>query len=143
MPPLPAYLSDDAAALEAWQKFAATLVDLKVLRAADGPALAVLAETYADLQRKHLEWTAMGRKSVLVTEWKDAENVTRHRIVANPIVRMYARERALFVQLLGEFGLTPATASKVMAHEGQTDPAFDDFLKGATVIPFSKRPRDR
>ena len=143
LPEMPAYLRDDALAMAAWEAFARTLVALKVLTAAHGPPLAVLAETWADLQRKHDEWALMGRKSVLVTEWKDAENITRHRIIANPLQRLYRAERALFLQICGEFGLTPASASKVMAHEGEADPAFDAFLAGARahVLPFNATKR--
>lgn len=139
-PAMPAFLADDALAVAAWEQFATTLVDLKVLTTAHAFPLALLAETAADLERMHEEWKTMGRKSVLVTSWVDAEGVTRHRIIANPLKRLYRAERLLGLQLAAEFGLTPATASKVLTHEGETDPEFDAFLKGPSkVLPFAKR----
>jgi phage terminase small subunit len=144
-PAMPAYFVDDALAVAAWERYASTLVDLKVLTTAHQLPHALLAETVADLERMHEEWRLMGRKSVLVTEWKDAEGVTRHRIIANPLKRLYRAERLLALQLASEFGLTPATANKVLTHEGETDPEFDAFLKGpkvGAVVPFA-RPRKR
>lgn len=135
---MPTYLADDALAVAAWDRFAATLVDLKVLTTAHALPLALLAETTADLERMHEEWRLMGRKSVLLTEWKDTEGVTRHRVIANPLVRQYRAARVLALQLAAEFGLTPATASKVLTHDGETDPEFDAFLRGPTVIPFAR-----
>jgi phage terminase small subunit len=135
---MPGYLADDALAVAAWDRFATTLVDLKVLTTAHALPLALLAETAADLERMHEEWKTMGRKSVLVTSWIDAEKVTRHRIIANPLKRLYRAEKLLALQLASEFGLTPATASKVLTHDGEGDPAFDAFLQGPSkVLPFA------
>jgi phage terminase small subunit len=138
VPEMPAWLADDALAVAAWQRFAETLVDLRVLTTAHALPLALLAETAADLERLHGEWSIMGRKSVLVTEWKDSEGVTRHRVIPNPIKRLYRAERLLALQLAGEFGLTPASASKVLAHGAEADPDFDAFLAGPTVVPFAR-----
>lgn len=144
VPAMPTYLADDALAVAAWGRFAATLADLKVLTTAHALPLALLAETVADLERMADEWRMMGRKSVLVTEWIDAEKVKRHRVIANPIVRQYRAARVLALQLAAEFGLTPASAGKVLIHDGETDPAFDAFLAGPTVVPFpTQRPRRR
>lgn len=136
VPVMPAYLADDALAVAAWERFAATLTDLKVLTTAHALPLALLAETAADLERMHAEWSAMGRKSVLVTEWRDADHTVRHRIMANPIKRLYRAEKQLALQLAAEFGLTPASASKVITQTGETDPDFAAFLNGPKVVAF-------
>jgi P27 family predicted phage terminase small subunit len=146
VPEMPAYLADDALALAAWQRFAARLVDMRVLTRAHGEILAVLCETWASLERFHEEAAKMGRRAVLVTEWLDAKGAIRHRIIANPLMKLWRAERQLFAQLCGEFGLTPATASKVMT-QGDADAtdALETLLRDAPkVLAFStKRPRAR
>jgi hypothetical protein len=101
----------------------------KVLTTAHALPLALLAETAADLERMHEEWRLMGRRSVIVSEWQDRAGNVRHRVIANPLVGLYRAERLLALQIAAEFGLTPATASKVLAHGGESDPDFEAFLQ--------------
>jgi phage terminase small subunit len=135
---MPAHIADDPYAVEAWTSVAATLETAKVLSPAHGPTLAVYAATLGDYRRKREEWAMMGRKSVVVQQWQDIQGKTRTRIVDNPLVKQLRGQADLLLRLAGEFGLTPATASKVMTQDAGVEDPFDAFLAGPTVVPFKR-----
>jgi len=137
-PEMPPHVADDPYAVTAWQAVAATLETAKVLSPAHGPTLAVYAEAQADYRRKREEWALMGRKSVIVQSWVDIQGKNRTRIVDNPLVKQMRGQADLLLRLAGEFGLTPATASKVMTQDAGGEDEFDTFLAGPTVLPFKR-----
>jgi phage terminase small subunit len=138
-PPLPPQLAADDYAVPIWHALSATLEQSKVLSPAHGDMLVVLAEALADYRRKREEWAMMGRKSVIVQSWDDIQGKHRTRIVDNPIVKQLRGQADLVMRLLGEFGLSPATSSKVVTQDAGGEDPFDTFLAGPTVLPFKQR----
>lgn len=139
---MPGHLADDEIAAAAWESFGARLVVARVLTTAHAEPLALLCEAWADYRRKRAEWALMGRKSVIVQSWKDAEGTARTRIIDNPLVKQLRQQSDLVARLAGEFGLTPATASKVTTlDEPDTDPAeaFFNAAPPPNVVAFKRK----
>ena len=138
LPEPPAHLVDDDVALAAFAGFGARLVAGRVLTPAHGELLGMLAEAWADYVRKRQEFAAEGRKSVVVQSWQDGTGVTRERRTENPLVRQMRQQLDQVMRILGEFGLTPATASKVeKLAAGGEDPDEAFFAKRENVLPFA------
>jgi phage terminase small subunit len=135
---MPLHVADDPYAVAAWNDLAPMLEGAKVLSPAHGHMLTVLAEAWADYRRKREEWALMGRKSVIVQSWDDIQGKHRTRIVDNPLVKQLRGQGDLLMRLLGEFGLSPATSSKVVTQDAGDEDPFDTFLAGPTVLPFKR-----
>lgn len=138
-PEMPEHVADDPYAAEKWHELAGKLEASKVLNRGHGETLALFAEGWADYRRKREEWALMGRKSVIVQTWDDIQGKHRTRIVDNPIVKQLRLQGEYLMKLAGEFGLTPATSSKVVTQDAGAEDPFDTFLAGPTVLPFTKR----
>lgn len=136
-PPMPHHIADDDYARAAWDTSAAQLEAAKVLTPAHGPVLEAFAAAQADYRRKREEWALMGRKSLIVQSWVDIQGKARSRIVDNPLVKQMRTQADLILRLAGEFGLTPATASKVITQDPGTEDPFDEFLAGP-VLAFKR-----
>jgi phage terminase small subunit len=84
-------------------------------------------------------WIA-DRRPVVTQSWVDSEGVTRSRTTENPLVRQLRLQRTLCDSLLGAFGLTPATRSKVTTHDGDEADEAETFLQSRpTIVAFRKR----
>jgi P27 family predicted phage terminase small subunit len=134
VPVMPAYLAQDPYAVEEWNSLVADLTALHVLTVPDGRALALAAAAVADHRRIFETWAMTGFKPVVTQAWVDSEGKERARIVENPLVRQLRLQKAICDQLLGAFGLSPATRSRVQHHDGATreDPA-EAFLASRPV----------
>ena len=144
VPDPPAHLADDPEALAAYASFGVRLVAARVLTPAHGELLAMLAEAWADYVRKRVEFAAEGRKSVVVQSWTDGTGIMRERRTENPLVRQMRQQLDQVARIAGEFGLTPATASKVARIEGGTDDPDEAFFASReNVVPFTPRPSRR
>lgn len=139
LPAVPPHLEDDPEALEAYHAFGARLVAARVLTPAHGELLAMLAEAWADYVRKRREFAAEGRKSVVVQSWTDGTGVTRERRTENPLVRQMRQQLDQVARIAGEFGLTPATASKVERIEGGGDDPDEAFFSNRPTLAFSRK----
>lgn len=137
-PAMPIHVADDPYAVAAWNDLTPMLENAKVLSPAHGHMLTVLSEALADYRRKREEWALMGRKSVIVQSWDDIQGKHRTRIVDNPLVKQLRGQSDLLMRLLGEFGLSPATSSKVVTQDAGDEDPFDTFLAGPTVLPFKR-----
>jgi P27 family predicted phage terminase small subunit len=137
VPPMPSYLASDPYAVEEWTSLIAILEPLQVLTVADGRALALAASAHADHRRIVETWALTGYKPIVTQSWIDKEGVARSRIVENPLVRQLRLQKTLCDMLLGAFGLTPATRSKVIAHDGAASDEAEAFLRSRpTLLPF-------
>jgi P27 family predicted phage terminase small subunit len=135
-PAAPARLAADELATAAWESLAQRLETLGVLTTANGEALALLAEALADYDRCRAQLAQMNYQQLVVDEMRDkAGTVIRRRVRENPLLRRTERIALLVNRLLGEFGLTPATAARIDARlvPERRDP-FEAFLG-------SRRPR--
>jgi len=121
LPTPPDWLSERA--MRYWHEIGAVLLSMKVATAADGPAMQLLTETLA-------EW-AEARQAVhlqgLVYETTTMTGDTMRR--PNPEVAQAADAMRRALAMLTQFGLTPASRSKVSAlgdNDGK-DP-FEEML---------------
>jgi Phage terminase, small subunit len=138
-PPMPVSIGSDPYAAEEWAALAKTLLALHVLTPAHGPALAVLAQAQADMRRKLEEWETMGRRSLVREEWFDKQGTLRVKFFDNPLCKQIVRQQGLITRLLGEFGLTAATSSKVQTHAPQADDFAALEALRPEIVPFKKR----
>ena len=117
-PPMPSTLTDTAQAN--WDRFCTVLENMGVLTIADEFALEQLVEAYADWRQAHEVIAA--ESTHYVTESSTGGTMIR----AHPAVAMRSDAGRRFHSLLSEFGLTPASRSKVSVATGgveQDDPA--------------------
>ncbi|MGY6410779.1 MAG: phage terminase small subunit P27 family [Alkalilacustris sp.] len=108
-PPMPSTLTETAQAN--WDRFCGVLEAMGVLTVADEFALEQLVEAYADWRQSHEIIAAEG------THY-ESESVKGGLMVrAHPAVGMRSDAARRFQSLLSEFGLTPASRSRVSAAE--------------------------
>ena len=139
IPPQPAYLAADPYAVDEWTRLVTLLEPLGVLTLADGPALELVATARADYRRLFEAWAA-DPQPVVEYSWVDSEGVTRSRRVENPLVRQNRQQKLLCESLLGAFGLTPVSRSKVTMHDSDARDEAEAFLQSRpTLVPFKKR----
>ncbi len=134
-PVMPPELAADLLATANWTRLADRLEAAGVLTTAHGEALGMLAEALADYTRVRTELHAMGHKQYLVDETfnRKGQLIRRHER-ENPLFRRSERLALLINRLLGEFGLTPATQTRIEARQAKLQDPFEAFLGG-------KRPR--
>ena len=121
LPLPPDWLSERARAY--WGEIGAVLLNMKVVTAADSPALQLLTETMA-------EW-AEARQAVhvrgLVYELETEGGQTMRR--PNPEVAQASDAMKRALRMLTEFGLTPASRSKVSAlGDGDGNDPFAEMM---------------
>ncbi|MGY2133642.1 phage terminase small subunit P27 family [Hymenobacter sp. HD11105] len=106
LPLPPAWLSP--AAKEYWGEIGAVLLSMKLVTAAEGPALMLLTDALA-------EW--VGARKVVLKSGRTYKAMTEHGFIMRPrpevAIASDAWKRAM--RMLVEFGLTPASRSKVSA----------------------------
>lgn len=127
VPPMPAYMADDAYAVEEWQGLVADLMLMQVLTLPDGRALAQTATALADHRRLVEQWIACGFKSVLTQSTADVKGTIRTKVVENPLFRQLVGQKKLCDQLLSAFGLTPSSRSKVQVVNPTAKDEFAGF----------------
>jgi phage terminase small subunit len=115
-PTCPPAVEQDAQARAHWDELAVTLDGLGVLRTSHGKALGALAQALADYDRVREQLRQMNFQQLVVEEIRDKNGtLLRRRIRENPLLRRSERLAMLAARLLGEFGLTPVTQTKVQA----------------------------
>lgn len=134
-PPIPEHVSIDPYALAAWRSFADRLIEARVLTKAHAEPLALLCDAWARYRRASEEWAHYEYAQVVEVEIVKG-HVTTKRLVPNPLVQIVAAYAEQVKKLLGEFGLTPATSSKVKTIADTTADPFEAFLRGPNVVPF-------
>ena len=113
-PVCPAEITGDPAARAHWDRLAAQLEQTHVLTPAHGDALGLLAQARADYDRVRAQLQGMHFQQLIVDEVYDkAGTLIRRRERENPLLRRSERLAQLVSRLLGEFGLTPITQTKV------------------------------
>lgn len=125
LPPVPKHLSPRAKA--AWKRIGPELVAMNVMSLADGPALELLCDAYA-------EWRHA--RDLVDQEGATYETETENgRIIrANPAVAIASDAWRRIRAMLAEFGLTPSSRSRVSMLSGSEDvDPFDAFLRGGTA----------
>lgn len=130
-PEVPTQIMADALALQHWRRLVKQLSTAGVLNVSHGDALGALAHALADYGRIREQLHQMNYQQLLVDESRDSTGkiVIRRRVRENPLLRRSERIALLVSRLLGEFGLTPVTQSRVDAYpnDREHDP-FEAFL---------------
>jgi P27 family predicted phage terminase small subunit len=118
-PPMPKRLRAEPAAVEKWNELVPILLGLGTLTTADGEALATLCEVYAAAQACLLELRAGG--PVMHTDLGGVK--------PNPAGPLYRGLVSLQASLMGEFGLTPTSRTRLGAKEEKPVDEVEDFLR--------------
>lgn len=119
----------DAATVAEWGRLCDHLESVGLLDAGHGFALAVYCGAYARLLIA--EQAIADHGPLLIREFgPDESGITPDPVIkSNPAAAMAAKCEAIMARVLIEFGLTPASSSRVEARtEGPPD-AFAEFLK--------------
>jgi P27 family predicted phage terminase small subunit len=119
---MPETLSDTAK--ENWDRFCDLLECMGVLSLPDELALEQLVEAYADWRQAHEVIAAEG------THYETTSSTGGTMIRAHPAVAMRSDAARRFQSLMSEFGLTPASRSRVSTtgdDGAQDDPAAKYF----------------
>lgn len=123
-PPCPVEVEADEAAHAHWLRLATQLEKDGILTMAHGDALALLAQALADYHRVRGQLAAMKHQQLVIDEIRDKDGkLLRRRVRENPLIRRSERLAALCSRLLGEFGLTPVTQTRVHADPQATSRA--------------------
>jgi P27 family predicted phage terminase small subunit len=137
-PPCPDWLSVPAA--EVWQQMVAVMEPLGVLTSVDGSALARYCDAFVRWKKVAAFLAEKGEVYAL----KDAEGVVRC-MMPFPQVAIYKSLTGLLMKLEQEFGLTPASRSRVHVQGQEEKPSpkrrfFDPKSAAASIgVPPGKR----
>lgn len=121
IPPVPPQFG--AKARSAWDRVAPILVRMGVLTAMDALALEQMCETYAVI--RHCQAVLLEYGDLTYESGKDGACMRR----AHPEVAILADADRRFRAYLNDFGMTPASRSKVKA-EGQASDPLDAYFAG-------------
>jgi P27 family predicted phage terminase small subunit len=116
---MPARLLVEPLAVEKWNEFVPILSGLGTLTTADGEALATLCEVYAATQACLMELRASG--PVMHTDLGGVK--------PNPAGPLYRGLVSLQASLMGEFGLTPTSRTRLGAKEEKPTDEVEEFFK--------------
>ena len=118
-PPMPKRLMVEPVAVQKWNELTPILLSLGTLTQADGEALATLCEVYAATQACLLELRATG--PVMRTDLGGVK--------PNPAGPLYRSLVALQASLMGEFGLTPSSRTRLGGKEEKPTDEVEEFFK--------------
>lgn len=114
----------DARGRKAWEEMAQLLDDMGVLTVADGMALETLVDAYS-------EWKKA--RAVVKKEGQSYKSVGENggfMLRARPEVAIASDAWRRIKSLLGEFGLTPSSRTKLQAQHGDDEDPFESWLNG-------------
>ncbi len=115
-PPAPKFLQGEAK--KEYNRLGKKLAELSVMTEVDQIGLAVTSQVWADFVQAVEQ--AQGKPLVIKTP--------NGGVMQNPFISVANTKAKLLKGYLAEFGLTPASRSRVVAQEEKTD-AMEDFLK--------------
>lgn len=122
VPQMPSHLSKIAKA--AWRRLVPILVSMKILTIADGDALAGYCTA---IEQWILSSAAILKYGILIAELD--ESTGTGSVKTNPAVRIRSDALRHMRSFESEFGLTPASRSKLQIHADDDAPdAFEQFL---------------
>ncbi len=132
VPEMPKFLTPEARA--EWKRIVPILSAMNVLTVADGKALAAYCSSYAQLV---LAEAAIAKFGIINVTLDQLTGVAELKV--NPVVRIKSDALRQMKSFLLEFGLTPASRSKlkINANTDQAD-ALDSLFDGPTAKPASK-----
>ncbi len=120
-PERPEWLGEMAAA--AWDDLAPMLAEVGVMTMNDGPALALLCETWATWKQAT---EAMAREGAVVATYYS--NGEQSGAKPSPWATIARNSGAQLHRLFQEFGLTPSARTRIVTTKGGNDDARTRFL---------------
>jgi P27 family predicted phage terminase small subunit len=116
------------AASREWDRIVPALMSLGVLTVVDGKALAGYCDAYAywELARKEMDDHGLVVEEPILN--KEGDEIGE-KLKANPAVSIYATMGKLMKSFLVEFGLTPASRSKLKVEKPKPADPMDAYLK--------------
>lgn len=114
-PEMPAYL--DREARREWKRLVPILLGMRVLTEADGIALANLCFSYSlmvEAQKLMQEKAAAGKSALLV-------ETPNGYAIQSPLLGIVNKQMQIISKQLSEFGLTPASRSRITTNAGRLD----------------------
>lgn len=120
-PDIPENIASDSYALEAWNKWKTTFLEMNVLTKKDWGALAVLCSAWSQLRHADEVIAKYG----VVIEKKKRHGV---QLMQNPAIAIRRAAWAMIAKMSSEFGLTPAAMQRVRESVG--DPGDTAKNKG-------------
>lgn len=118
-PVMPEHLTSEAAA--AWRRLAPELAGRGVLTRADGFALELLCEAYAEYRAARVALALHGTTYT-------TEGISGPMVRARPEVAIAADAFRRFARMLAEFGLTPAARGRAHGVKAEEHDPMDDLL---------------
>jgi len=118
-PPMPKRLMVDPLAVDKWNELVPILLGIGTLTMADGEALATLCEVHSAAQACLLELRATG--PVMHTDLGGVK--------PNPAGPLYRGLVSLQASLMGEFGLTPTSRTRLGGKEEKPTDEVEDFFR--------------
>jgi P27 family predicted phage terminase small subunit len=131
VPEMPRFLTTEARA--EWRRIIPILVDMCVLTVADGKALAGYCSAYAQLVKAE---AAIEKYGIICATLDQVTGVAELKV--NPAVRIKSDALRHMKSFLIEFGLTPASRSKLKINASHDTPDALDALFDAPAQPTRK-----
>jgi P27 family predicted phage terminase small subunit len=131
VPEMPRFLNREGRA--EWKRIIPILCDMGVLTVADGKALAAYCSAYAQLAKAE---AAIDKYGLLCVRLEEATGVAELKV--NPAVRIKSDALRQMKSFLIEFGLTPASRSKLKINANHDAPDALDSLFDAPTKSASK-----
>lgn len=119
---MPPHVACNEHAVEFWRWAVETLGKMNVLTVADGPMLALTCTAYAEMRRLD---------ELLYGENAKAEEVQKAKsgyLSVTPYVSMLAHARSEFYKYLSEFGLSPASRTRLKVNGSRPSDALMNFI---------------
>jgi P27 family predicted phage terminase small subunit len=124
-PAMPPYVAVSRFARAEWNRLVPLLLDLKVLTTADGPALGGLCSAFSQLVMAE---NAIQKYGLMVADLEHETGVGVVRV--NPAVRIKSDALRHLRAFCSQFGLDPASRSKLQIDNDSTQDSMDDFFSG-------------
>jgi len=122
IPDMPRFLTMEARA--EWKRIVPVLAAMKILTVADGKALAAYCSAYAQLAKAE---AAIDKYGLICATLDQATGVAELKV--NPAVRIKSDALRHMKSFLIEFGMTPASRSKLKINASDDTPdAFDELF---------------
>lgn len=124
-----------------WRQIVPILLRMGVLNESNGTALAAYCRSVAEIEVAYKDMEKNGRNFTTHFEDKDG-NVHIGDIKPNPAVAQFYTAMKTAKTFLLEFGLTPASLTKLKVEKAPAGDAMEQFLSRKKSAPLTIRPED-
>jgi P27 family predicted phage terminase small subunit len=132
-PAIPAFVRGEARAW--WPRICSMIEELGVLTKSDGLAVAALCSSIGQLVKAE---AAIEKFGMIFATVDETTGVATHKV--NPAVRVKSDALRHMNSLLGQFGLSPSTRSKLKIDAPSEPDPFESFLSQDSEAQNTKKP---